>query len=304
MMKSILSSIAALLLGAAALSAQEKISPPALASLVEAERSFAKVSAAKGIRESFIMFFADDGINFQPHPTVTKAAFLKQPAPTERPPITLNWAPIFADVAAAGDLGFTTGPFQLADDRSKQAVRVGFYFSLWKKQSDGNWRVVVDAGVQTPTPGVALDVPFKPAERARAAKPAPMASLEAGRASLLEADRLLLDSAKHLGLARAFTDVATEDSRIHRQGRFPIIGKEAIRSYFSEKPYAVLWEPVRADVSSSGDLGYTYGKYELKDDLSQTESAEKGYYVRVWVRTGESKWRLALDTHSPVPAGQ
>jgi ketosteroid isomerase-like protein len=304
MKKKILYTLTAALAAAATHLAGQEISPPALASLVEAERAFAKTSVEKGVRESFLMFFADDGINFQPGPVVTKQAFLKQPAPPLRPPVTLNWAPVFGDVAAAGDLGFTTGPFQFSDDEHKQPPRFGFYFSVWKKQPDGIWKVVIDAGVSTPTLGVPLNSAFRPADRVRSAKRVEMTSIEAGRASLVEADRRLLEAAKSEGLGTAMSENATDDSRVHRSGRLPIIGKQSIRSYFSEKPYAILWEPIRADVSTSGDLGYTHGTYEMKNDLSQAQPAEKGYYVRVWVRSGESKWGMALDTTIPTPAGQ
>ena len=291
MKKKILYTLTALLTASTTLIARQETSPPALASLVEAERSFAKTSVEKGVRDSFLMFFADDGINFQPHPVVTRQAFLKQPAPPQRPPVTLNWAPVFGDVAAAGDLGFTTGPYVFSDDGQKQPPRFGFYFSVWKKQPDGVWKVVIDAGVPTPTLGVALNSAFHPSDRVRSAKRVEMTSIEAGRGSLVEADRRLLEAAKSDGLATAMAEVATDDSRLHRSGRLPMIGKPAIRSYFTEKPYAILWEPIRADVSTSGDLGYSYGKYEMK-----TDPPEQGYYVRVWVRSGDSKWRLALDT--------
>ena len=38
--------------------------------------------------------------------------------------------------------------------------------------------------------------------------------------------------------------------------------------------------PFKADVAQSNDLGYTYGRYELKAGRASA-SSEKGYYVRV-----------------------
>src|ERR671939_846865 len=89
--------------------AQENSLPPALASLVEAERAFARLSVAQGVRAAFMTYFAEDGINFQPHPTNTKEAYRQRPAPAQPPPVTLDWYPVYADVARAGDLGYTTG---------------------------------------------------------------------------------------------------------------------------------------------------------------------------------------------------
>jgi hypothetical protein len=93
-----------------AVSQKIKTSSP-LGSLVEAERAFARTSVQKGIRESFLEFFAEDGINFQPHPVKTREAILKRLAPATRPPVVLNWEPAYADISRAGDLGYTTGPY-------------------------------------------------------------------------------------------------------------------------------------------------------------------------------------------------
>ena len=118
---------------------------PALASLVEAERAFARTSVEKGIRESFIEFFADDGIGFDPHPIKVKEAYLKQPAPATRPPVVLDWQPVYADVSRAGDLGYTTGPYTFTNNApDKKSTHYGFYFSIWKKQADGSWKAVED----------------------------------------------------------------------------------------------------------------------------------------------------------------
>ena len=51
---------------------QEKDLPPAQADLVNAERAFAKLAGERGVRESFIAYFADDGIGFAPHPHKVK----------------------------------------------------------------------------------------------------------------------------------------------------------------------------------------------------------------------------------------
>ncbi len=47
---------------------QEKGAPEALLKMADTERAFAKLSVEKGVREAFTTFFADDGVNFQPHP--------------------------------------------------------------------------------------------------------------------------------------------------------------------------------------------------------------------------------------------
>jgi ketosteroid isomerase-like protein len=283
---------------------KENVSP-ALSSLVEAERSFARTSVEKGIRESFYEFFADDGINFQPHPTNTREAIRKQPAPAQRPPITLNWEPAFADVSRAGDLGYTTGPYWLTDQGPQhRPTRHGYYFSIWKKQADGSWRVVIDAGVQTPAPASSAPPPFHPAPPSQFKAKSAKLNLDGERASLINLEREFLKASKSVGVSRAFQDFMGEDARLHRNGMFPLTEKGEIRSYFLSKDMTLQWEPIKADVSQSGDLGYTYGSYELKEEDASAPSAvtvEKGYYVRVWKRNKDGKWKVVLDTTNPVP---
>ena len=270
---------------------------PALESLVAAERAFARTSVEKGIRESFLTFFAEDGINFQPHPVKTREAILKRPAPAARPPIELNWQPAYADVSRAGDLGYTTGPYTLVDQSpEKRPTQYGIYFSIWKKQSDGAWRVVVDAGIETPDAS-SNAIEFKQAPSSRFTRAFSTSALDYNRASLMKLDREFLEASNSNGLLKAFLDRSATDARLHRNGRFPLVGRAAIKSFLSEDQMTLTWEPMKSDVSASSDLGYTYGSYQLK----YSEKSEKGYYVRVWKRNRGGDWKLALDTLSPIP---
>src|SRR5438128_4856754 len=76
--------------------------------LVEMEHAFTKAAATKGTRDAFLEFLADDGILFQPGPVNGKKLW------SERQPRKglLSWEPVLADVSRAGDLGYTTGPWE------------------------------------------------------------------------------------------------------------------------------------------------------------------------------------------------
>jgi ketosteroid isomerase-like protein len=294
--------LAMLFLSPVASGQKEQVSP-ALASLVEAERSFARTSVEKGIRESFYQFFAEDGINFQPHPTNTREAIRKQPAPPARPPITLNWEPAYADISRAGDLGYTTGPFWLTDQGPQhRPARHGYYFSIWKKQADGSWKVVIDAGIQTPAPASSTPPVFHAAAPSEFKSKAAQPDIESERAGLINQEREFLKASQAAGVMKAFQDYMSDAARLHRNGMQPMTEKAAILSYFSEKERTLRWEPIKADVSRSGDLGYTYGSYEVKAE-GASPAVEKGYYVRVWKRNPQGKWKIVLDTTNPVPEG-
>jgi hypothetical protein len=269
-----------------------------LDSLVAAEKAFAATSVEKGVRESFLTYFADDGINFQPHPTKTRESFLKRPAPATRPPVELNWRPVYADISRAGDLGYTTGPFTFKDlSPEKRPNRYGFYFSIWKKQSNGEWKVVVDCGIGTPDHS-AQKLEFQPAPQIKW-NATRRINLESERASLIDLDRKFLKTSQSLGIVDSYFRYLAGEARLHRDESLPMTERPVMRSYLSSKISTLSWAPIKSDVAQSDDLGYTYGSYELK--YAGTNKTEKGYYVRVWKRDGRGNWKLVLDTFSPIP---
>jgi ketosteroid isomerase-like protein len=277
---------------ALSLYAQEKRST-AIAALAESERAFAKTGVEKGVRDSFIEYFAPDGINFTPHPTNTREALSKRPI--GRPPVTLNWNPIYSDISQAGDLGFNTGPYTVIDDKTQKLIRTGFFFSLWKKQPDGTWKVVVDCGIQTPE-AVPFNTPLQAAMPS--AYKAKAGNLESERESLLKTDRDFLAQAENAGVKKAYENTLSNEARLYRDEHLPIIGKAAIEKFLGDKMMSMKGAPIKADIAASADFGYTYGSYELR------EAGTKGYYVRTWKRNAEGKWQIVLDVVTILPKEQ
>ena len=68
------------------------------------------------------------------------------------------WAPVYGDIAAAGDLGWDTGPL-VFEGKNGAADRHGMFFSIWKRQADGSFKVVLDIGSDTPSPVVPMNEP-------------------------------------------------------------------------------------------------------------------------------------------------
>jgi len=62
----------------------------------------------------------------------------------------LIWRPIFASIARTADLGLydrSVGIQKSRDDAKPQAF--GDFITIWKRQADGLWRVVLDVGITT-----------------------------------------------------------------------------------------------------------------------------------------------------------
>lgn len=261
--------------------------PSALESLANAERAFAKTATEKGIRDSFLEFFDENAIAFNPAPVSATARLRSRPA---RPfsEYELRWEPRTGDVAASGDFGWLTGPSTFIDHTSPTATpQHGNYLSVWRRQSGGPWRVFIDIGSEPPQPVTFAEgftrFPF-PSRYTGGERKA------AGAATLLDADKALNARISTEGAAKAYSEVTTNGSRLHRSGFMPSIGTAAIRGWFDANASAMSASTGAADCADSADLGYSYGTYEVR-----VPSQQKGAYVRVWQRDGSGKWLLVAD---------
>jgi ketosteroid isomerase-like protein len=252
-------------------------------SLAASELAFAKQSVEHGMRAAFIEYFADDGINFAPDPGNTRARYRARPEAIE--PFILDWHPAIAAVARAGDLGFTTGPYTITG--RVPAVREpaqGMFFSVWRRQADGSWRVIVDGGVPTRAP-----VP----DAAFGDDPQPLISIATagavGQKSLsdLEAQPLFGEPAAANGYAALLAD----EARLFIGPTPPALGRDAIVAQLAERQLKFRWETLAAGVSRSDDLGYTYGRLHLLGVSEKTP----GHYVHVWMRDRGGHWRIVAE---------
>lgn len=120
--------------------------------LFQLEAEFAHAVAEHG-HAAFVSYFAEDGVELDDGGGITsRAEIAKQPAWPEG--TSLTWTPVRGDMAASNDLGYTYGTyiFQSKDKDGKIVASYGKYMSVWKKQKDGSWKVVVDMGNSSPEP--------------------------------------------------------------------------------------------------------------------------------------------------------
>lgn len=61
---------------------------------------------------------------------------------------SMSWAPEIVELSADGELGFTRGPWTLAGTGADGTPfeRSGTFNSVWRRQPDGGWKIVFDAG--------------------------------------------------------------------------------------------------------------------------------------------------------------
>jgi len=120
--------------------------------LFDLEARFAKDVAARG-GAAFADWFAEDGVELSngQAPVVGKVAILKD-ANWSAKDYQLSWTPTDAVMGPSGDMGYTWGHYE---GRSKDAngnpvTTSGRYMTVWRRQPDGAWKVVLDAGSNEP----------------------------------------------------------------------------------------------------------------------------------------------------------
>ena len=72
--------------------------------------------------------------------------------------------------------------------------------------------------------------------------------------------------------------------------------KKVWASYFAEKTFSISWKTTHAEVSKSGELGFTSGTYE--DSFTGTDGklvSEKGKYLCVWKKQKDGTWKAVHD---------
>lgn len=121
-----------------------------IASLMDADRGFAKATAERGV-DGWVAHFADHGVMLPAGRPLVRGrqaiADLMRPA-FDSEGFSLLWEPTEADVSLSGELGYTLGRYErtAVDSDGSEVSSTGKYVTIWKRQADGSWRVIVDIG--------------------------------------------------------------------------------------------------------------------------------------------------------------
>ena len=117
--------------------------------LRQLEADFMKAAAEHG-SQGYLSYYADDSVELPNGGPIIqgKVNIAKGMRFLDQKDNRLTWTPVGADISTSGDLGYTYGTFEFRskDKDGKLVVDTGKYTSIWKKQKDGSWKVVLDMG--------------------------------------------------------------------------------------------------------------------------------------------------------------
>lgn len=128
---------------------------------------------------------------------------------------------------------------------------------------------------------------------------APAAFTPPPEQQLLELERQLSATAQTEGLGGALAPVMASNGIVIRPG-VTLSGPEEITRGLAPPANAgpIYWQPDRVEVSNSGDMGVTSGRYV---QVITGAEAQQGRYLVVWRRDGSGDWKVLTETRIPDP---
>jgi ketosteroid isomerase-like protein len=257
--------------------------------VADAEINFARTGLERGIRESFLQFFADDSIIFAPEPKNGKKFYRDYDDKGRK----LIWQPIFATAAISGDVGVTTGPWEMQKSATdKTPIAFGEFISIWKKQRDNSWKVIVDVGIDHAQPADAPgEIQLAPPNEALR-----NTDVDLARAALEKAEETFAVTLKE-GAGSAVLAAASNDIRVFRENSFPGVGKATAKLMLSSDNGKMTRKTSGSGMSAAGDLAYRYGSYSSE----RANVIETGYFLLIWKAEAKEDWKILVDLQKKTP---
>jgi ketosteroid isomerase-like protein len=119
-----------------------------MAAIAKADSAWDRASEVKSV-EGWLSYYADEAIVMPPGHQVCKDKASREAAIKDMfssPGVSLRFQNTKVEVSRMGDLGYAVGVYQWTskDEKGKDYHETGKYCETWKKQTDGNWKCIVD----------------------------------------------------------------------------------------------------------------------------------------------------------------
>ena len=205
----------------------------------------------------------------------------------------LLWEPRYGDVAGTGELGYLTGPSRsILPSRNKGQPRHSVYASVWKRERDGTFRVVMDVGVPTPR----LDA--FPAGFTRAPHGNRFTGDYDDRIPPLGNADGVMNSALRSSQVRAYRGQLAPGARLHRPNLMPVTGEANILKWLATQPSFASAQPVAESALLRRPFAILGNSHPLSPKLPP------GWLLRAGVAREQSgQWKWSSTCSIPDPRG-
>lgn len=111
--------------------------------------------------------------------------------------------------------------------------------------------------------------------------------------AVAEVERAFARTSRETNTVNAFLKYLAEDAIMFRAGE-PVDGMTLWKTRTADSTLLDWW-PVLADISESGDLGYTTGPYQFFNKRTDSAPVANGYYSTIWQKQQNGEWKIKVD---------
>lgn len=149
----------------------------------------------------------------------------------------------------------------------------------------------------------------EPEPEPRADRDRTQVDLDAEEQAIREADEAMLSAARGHD-ASGFADAFADDGRLMFPYAPTAEGRDDIRTKteedFGAPGFEVEWSTESVDVAESGDMAYSFGRYNLGMETPDGPMEDEGKFLTVWKKV-DGEWKVAADmiaTDQPPPGAE
>ncbi|MEJ7847583.1 MAG: nuclear transport factor 2 family protein [Pyrinomonadaceae bacterium] len=257
--------------------------------IYDTEKAFARMVAGQGINAGIAEFLAPDGVMFVPEAANARQWWKSQPAS----PVSLTWNPIWIDVSSNGALAYSIGnSVYRAKGKDDPTAFYGHYISIWSRQMNGEYRAVLDAGINHEKP-VSTPIDWKsPADIVK--------EKNAKKISAADSAVGFYQTAEQQGSDKAYKEYLADDVYLLRDGKQPFIGKKAALEFLKQGKSNIKFARRKSFIEAA-DLAHVFNIYTITNKTGT--KIERGNFVQVWKLRGE-KWQIVADVFVPIPKSE
>jgi ketosteroid isomerase-like protein len=117
--------------------------------LLQTDKDFSAMSVKGGMHKAFLNYIAEDGVFIRnnSYPVTGKKRLEERFSAKGDSAIVSSREPLFEKISSGGDIGYTYG-IHTNTNKITGETRKGTYVTIWQKQTDGSWKMVLDSSSQ------------------------------------------------------------------------------------------------------------------------------------------------------------
>jgi len=109
---------------------------------------------------------------------------------------------------------------------------------------------------------------------------------------LVNSEQAFAAAAAEKGTRDAFLEFSTDEAVMFVPGAVRV---KDLYGPAERRPGLLSWHALYAEIASSGDLGWTTGPWEWKQNPTDQTFQGTGNYITIWRRQPDSTWKFVLD---------